>query len=75
MVTLLVGAEGITELSEVDWAREATDAEVAIWNAENPRVATKDGIGRPYWHVTVLDHAPADVLERAKTHLRVVRLT
>ncbi len=75
MFTLLVGAEGCAEAEGAEWLREATDEEAKQFAAENPKVANIDGIGRPYFLMTVLDSAPADVLERAKRNLRVLRLT
>lgn len=76
---ILVGAEGVVECLDRRWFREAA--------LESERFCTEKGIteerreqltldrtGRPYFLCAVRDDAPPAALERARTHLRVVRL-
>jgi hypothetical protein len=72
--TLLVGAEGCAETEDANWMREATVEEAAEFHRQNPMVSTIDGIGRPYWLMTVTDDAPLEVLEYVKTKIRVLRV-
>ena len=77
-VTLLLGAEGCSELQEEPWLREATQEERDAFEVEVGRDfmrgASRDGTGRPYFLMTVLDSAPADILEAANSKTRAVRL-
>lgn len=86
-VTLLLGAEGCTELGSQPWLRAATEAEAEALKAEraspdktreeNDRAWDAlflDLIGRPYWLVTVGRDAPEEIWLRASSHLRLVRL-
>jgi hypothetical protein len=76
---VLLGAEGLSELSqlEVSWLREATPVEVVAWRNqvgdEKARAYARDMTGRPYFPVFVSSDAPAHVLEQARTHVRLLR--
>jgi len=86
--TLLLGAEGVSETEGEDWIREATADEVEDLKndiadamgalstlSDTYRDALSDGMGRPYFAMTVLATAPENVLARAHNSLRAVRLT
>ncbi len=77
-ITLLIGAEGVSEMTSCAWLREATPEEVAtlrdLCGAERFRDLSVDGIGRPYFPMTVLEDAPAWAKEKAARSLRVKRL-
>lgn len=73
--TLLLGAEGCSELADEPWLRDATDDEIeAVLEANEKHPGLIDFIGRPYWWKTVTEEAPEWALEAARTHLRMVRL-
>jgi hypothetical protein len=81
-VTLFVGAEGVAELEGQPWIREATEEEIVRLRAERqPKDDAEweslflDGVGRPYFLMTVLKDAPEEVWRKASSHLRVLRLT
>jgi hypothetical protein len=75
---LFLGAEGTMEAEAVDWAREATPAEAAAFKKRLDRddfdELYYDKTGRPYWLIVVTSDAPADIWNRASSHLRMVRL-
>jgi hypothetical protein len=82
-VTILLGAEGCSEAANAPWLREATKAEIEVFNADlkesmgggNLGPITVDGTGRPYWHMTVLGEvAPEAVWIRANLGWRHLRL-
>lgn len=77
-ITILIGAEGVSEMTGCAWLREATPEEVAAlrnqWGAERFRDLCMDGIGRPYFPMTVLDDAPAWAKDKAANAWRVKRL-
>jgi hypothetical protein len=75
--TLLLGAEGCSELDGEPYIRDATPEERAAWEAEHPRLP---GVisNRPYFLVVVnVDHpdCPRAVADKARSVLRTVRLT
>jgi hypothetical protein len=79
-VTLLVGAEGVSEQEGQPWLREATPDEIDAFAATLPpdvklRDVTIDGVGRPYFVMTVLPDAPAEIYGYASRYQRVKRLT
>ena len=82
IVTLLVGAEGASEIADEPWQRRATEEERLIFIAERCRGDDQlfknsmiDGTGRPYWLLTIFDNAPAEVQAKAKRYARCVRVT
>lgn len=79
-VTLLVGAEGVSEQEGQPWLREATPDEVEQFKTHLPPGVTLydvtiDGIGRPYFVMTVLGTDPPEIYEKASKFQRVLRLT
>lgn len=82
VATLFVGAEGVAEIADKPWQRRATEEERLAFVAEkcgnHEQVfenSLVDGIGRPYWLLTILDTAPAHVQEKARKFARCVRVT
>jgi len=80
--TLLVGAEGAAEIEGQSWVREATEQErqefierVLNGDEERYRNSTVDGTGRPYFLLTILADAPADIQAKAQRCVRCLRLT
>jgi hypothetical protein len=80
-VTLLLGAEGCSELENQPWIREATAEEeraFELYLREQKGLAlnecTIDHNGRPYWVMTLLPDAPVEYLDLATRKLRTVRL-
>lgn len=80
--TLLVGAEGVAEIDGLSWVREATDDEREVLvkrvfkgNRGKYRAALVDSTGRPYFLLTVLADAPAEVQAKAQRCVRCLRLT
>jgi len=71
-----VGAEGITEIEGQNWWRYTNKEENHQWMIDHPHTDKLfvDKVGRPYWLVVVLDHAPEEAKEKAQTYLRVKRL-
>ena len=76
MNTVLMGAEGVAELESVDWIREATEEEISsfkeYWGVNG--YITIDGVGRPYWYMTMLDHAPDEAKDIPSRYFRVLRI-
>ena len=78
MIMLLVGAEGVAELKDVDWARPALPDEVELFkirvgeNKFNSMVV--DHNGRPYEVMVVSQSAPEHKKARAQQYDRVLRL-
>jgi hypothetical protein len=82
IATLLVGAEGAAEIAVESWQRGATEEERLAFVAEKCsgdeqlfRNSLVDETGRPYWLLTVLDNAPAEVQTKAKRYARCIRVT
>ncbi len=82
IATLLVGAEGAAEIDGLPWVREATDDErqafierVLDGDEERYRNSTVDRTGRPYFLLTILADAPADIQAKAQRCVRCLRLT
>jgi hypothetical protein len=82
-VTLLVGAEGVSETDHIEWIRPATKEEAdefyAAYQTEESREQlerslTIDMTGRPYYLTTLTEDAPYSVLMANKGYGRVVRL-
>lgn len=80
--TLLVGAEGAAEIDGLSWVRDATDEErqafierVLDGDEERYRNSIVDGTGRPYFLMTVMADAPADIQAKANRCVRCLRLT
>jgi len=77
--TLLLGAEGCSEMRDVEWLRDATDEEaLAFWKKVREdgmtHTTTIDGMNRPYWVMTLTDEAPEDVVRANEGVYRAVRL-
>ena len=82
IATLLVGAEGASEIEGQSWVRTAIDVEKQefIFRAckgsqDKYRNSLVDGTGRPYFLLTVLDTAPDEVKAKAMSFARCLRLT
>jgi len=81
MQTVLLSAEGMAELQDAEWVRDATEDEVKAFQERHNltedeyREVVVDKTGRPYWLVTLLEGAPevaAEVAaEKASTYARV----
>ncbi len=80
ILTVLLGAEGMSELQGTEWLREASKAERQSFlhrhglTETQYREITVDGIGRPYWLVTLLENAPAQAQAKATQFARIRRL-
>ena len=70
----------MSELREATWLRVASDREREEFlqrhqlTAEKYRNFMVDGIGRPYWLVTLLEMAPDRARGKASRFARVLRL-
>lgn len=80
MVTLiLLGAEGVSELADATWIREATDEEIASFKTENElkeadyRRLCLDELGRPYFPMVLLADAPKTAQIQATRFARLLR--
>jgi hypothetical protein len=77
-ITLLLGAEGCSELEQAgtSWCRDATSEEIESLHDfdEGVKELLVDGMGRPYFYKTITDDAPNAVLEKYRDTLRTVRL-
>lgn len=73
-ITLLLGAEGCSELNDRDWIRPATDEEIerALNGSKSPDMI--DGVNRHYWWMTITGDAPVWARESAIRSIRKVRL-
>lgn len=81
IATLLVGAEGMAEIAHESWHRPATEEERLAFIAQKCqgdeqlfRDSLVDGTGRPYWLLTILGNAPAEVQVKAEHYARCVRV-
>jgi hypothetical protein len=75
--TILLGAEGCSELESAPYIRDATPEEIAAWDVRYPRLE-KVVNNRPYFLVVVdVDHSecPREIADRARKVVRTVRLT
>ena len=78
--TLLLGAEGCSEVQGQPWIAEATDEERKAFEERLAERGFKlanvtiDGNGRPYWVMTIHEGAPEPVKEWAKRIDRAVRI-
>lgn len=83
-LTLLLGAEGCSEMQNEPWLRDATAEEQERFIAEKLARHFKpgdsfndflcDGIGGPYWLKTVTEEAPEKFKALAARCVRVVRI-
>jgi len=77
-ITLWLGAEGCAELENETWLREATEEEIEAfreeWGQPGFDDLKLDGIGRPYFLMTVTEDAPEWALGAARSNSRRVRL-
>lgn len=77
MRTLMLGAEGCAEVQSEPWIRQATPDEVAAFKAhhklDEKRISelAVDGIGRPYWFMTLTDEAPEWAKEACERYGRI----
>lgn len=85
VIVLLLGAEGVSELRDAPWAREASESEVELLKLhikERRELPTDpyyedlliDGIGRPYWAIAIEPTAPEWAREIAGRKIRALRL-
>lgn len=81
IATLLVGAEGVAEIVDEPWQRQATEEERRAFVASQCkgdeqlyRKSLMDATGRPYWLLTILENAPDYVQEKAKRVARCLRV-
>ena len=82
IATLLVGAEGVAEIADEPWQRQATEEERMAFVASQCkgdeqlyRKSLMDSTGRPYWLLTILNTAPAYVQNKARRVARCLRVT
>lgn len=79
MHTLLVGAEGVSEIQGQPWYHEATEEEKQAFiqqvGERTYRNSLVDNNGRPYWLITVHDDAPEAIRQKAARCKRCLRLT
>lgn len=80
VILVLLGAEGVADIIEEDWMRDAAPHEVILFRQRHKLTHDKyqellnDGTGRPYFLVALEQSAPRELRERAQNHVRLLRL-
>jgi len=69
----LLGIDSCMELEDVDWLRDATEAEAIAFRAKH-NVPWTDQRGRAYWLKVLLPGAPQIIKTQVSFILRTVRL-
>lgn len=78
-LTLLLGAEGVSETEGQPWIREATAEEAEEFRdfyggSDVMQELGLDRTGRPYWLMTLTEETPPEILEANRGYGRMVRL-
>jgi len=74
---VLLAAEGMAEIQDQPWVRDATEAEMEAFRERHKltrdelRELMVDKTGRPYWMVTLSDDAPEIARRKAEEFVRV----